>query len=209
MLPHADRLPTDVADTSSKQEKSARLALIMALIAFGAVMRLVPHPWNLAPVGAIGLFGGAHFRRATWALCIPLAAMFLSDCVLELALGRGRGFHVFMPFTYLAFLGYVALGRWLATNRRADRVLFSVLAGSSLYFVVTNLGYWLLSPSDLPPPFGYPKTLSGLVTCYWLALPFAPATFVGDLIYSAALFGVFALAERAVPALAPAQAAGK
>jgi hypothetical protein len=57
----------------------------------------------------------------------------------------------------------------------------------------------------------YPRTLSGLTACYVAAIPFFRNSIVGDLLYSAALFGGFALAQRrfavlreeAVPVLSP------
>src|SRR5713101_6608411 len=37
----------------------ARLLLATALVVLGTVMRIVPHPWNLTPIGAVALFSGA------------------------------------------------------------------------------------------------------------------------------------------------------
>src|SRR6266536_6661526 len=63
---------------------------LMAGLVFGAaLLRLLPHPPNFTPVAAIALFGGAHFARKFWAFAVPLAAMFVSDAVLEVATGRG------------------------------------------------------------------------------------------------------------------------
>jgi hypothetical protein len=42
----------------------------------------------------------------------------------------------------------------------------------------------------------YPKTLAGLATCYAAALPFFERTLLGDVFYTAVMFGGFALAER-------------
>ena len=39
-----------------------RGAVIVTLITVSAVLRIVPHPWNLTPVGAMALFSGAMFR---------------------------------------------------------------------------------------------------------------------------------------------------
>src|SRR6516165_4918621 len=56
-------------------------ALPYALIAIGAVLRVVPHPWNFAPIGAMALFGGAVLPRGV-GIAVPLAALALSDAVL-------------------------------------------------------------------------------------------------------------------------------
>ena len=68
------------------------------------------------------------------------------------------------------------------------------MSGSLVFFVVTNLGVWLVG--DL-----YPRTLDGLVTCYIAAIPFFRNTLAGDACYTVALFGGFALAQRYVPSL--------
>ncbi len=52
---------------------------------------------------------------------------------------------------------------------------------STVFFVVSNLGVWLGG--------FYPLTLSGLVECFVLALPFYGAILVGDGFYAAILFG--------------------
>ena len=43
-------------------EKVNRRPLALALTVAGAVARLVPHPWNFAPVGGMSLFAGARLR---------------------------------------------------------------------------------------------------------------------------------------------------
>ncbi|MBI1884495.1 MAG: hypothetical protein HYS08_09880, partial [Chlamydiae bacterium] len=47
----------------------------------------------------------------------------------------------------------------------------------------------------------YPKTLSGLETCFIAAIPFFRNTLLGDLFYVTILFGAFALAEKKFPTL--------
>jgi len=47
----------------------------------------------------------------------------------------------------------------------------------------------------------YPKTTAGLLACYVAAIPFFQNTLLGDALYTAALFGGFALAEKRFPIL--------
>lgn len=190
---------------------SYRFWLVAALVAFGAAMRLVPHPWNMAPIGAMALFGGAAVPRTRFALAVPLAAMLISDfCLWAL---RGDTY-VVQPFIYAAFLAYLGLGLLLrrrqplfnGDKRRglldAAAVGGSAVVGSISFFVLTNLGVWLT------PLFGYPQTWAGLLDCYVQAVPFFYGTLVGDLFYAALLFGTFALCERRWPLFArPVEAA--
>ena len=145
------------------------------LIALGVVARLVPHPWNFTPVGALGLFAGANCPpRVAW--LVPLAALLVGDLIL--------GFYspIMMLFVYLGFLAAPAIGRLMIAGRRSvPRIGGAVVVSTSVFFVVSNFGVWL---SGL-----YPLTLSGLVQCYVQAIPFYGATLVGDGLYATILFG--------------------
>jgi hypothetical protein len=92
------------------------------------------------------------------------------------------------------------MGLWLRNRVRLPLVAGAVLGSSILFFVLTNFAVWALS-GDGPFPLGYPKTWAGLIACYTMAIPFFHWTLLGDLTYSTALFGGFALLTRTVPAL--------
>lgn len=169
-----------------------------AFVAAVAALRLVPHPYNFAPVTAMALFGGAHFDRRAWAFAVPLAAMALSDLALEGLFGIG--FHDQMAAVYLSFAAVVGIGLLLRGRRRTMPIAAASVAASVLFFVVTNFGVWATGTL-------YPLTLSGLIACYVAAIPFFGSTLLGDLFYVGVLFGGFALAERAAPRLAPTPSA--
>jgi hypothetical protein len=163
-----------------------RFFVVSGLILAAALMRLVPHPPNLAPIGAMAMLGGACLTDRRLAFAVPLTAMFLSDLVL--------GFSAVTPAVYLGFLGYVCLGLWLRGRRQVVPIVAASLAGAVLFFLITNFAVWLLF--DL-----YPKTSAGLAECYVAALPFFRYTLAGDALWVTVLFGCVALAERGVPAL--------
>jgi len=166
---------------------------LVAMIVAAASMRIVPHPPNVTPIAAIALFGGAHFDRRWHAFAVTLGAMLLSDAALELMFGWG--FHALLPVVYLTFAAVVGLGVWLRPGRRrALPVAGAAVAASTLFFLITNFAVGALGT-------GYPPTAAGLSACYVAALPFYGWTLAGDLMFTAALFGGFALAERHVPAL--------
>ena len=75
----------------------------VGVVALGAAARLLPHPWNFTPLVAIGLFAGAHARKAGIAVLATLLSLALSDGVL----GFYRGFW----WVYAAALISVLLGR--------------------------------------------------------------------------------------------------
>jgi hypothetical protein len=161
--------------------------LAVLLVVFGVVMRLLPHPANLAPVGAIALFGGAVLpRKLGWWL--PLAVMVISDIFI--------GFYNGIVFTWLGFLLVGVYGMTLRNQSNWFRVPFGALGSAVIFFIVSNFGVWLVGNL-------YPLTLAGLIHCYEMALPFFRNTFVGDFLYGWVLFGLYALATRLVLKRAP------
>jgi hypothetical protein len=161
------------------------LALLTAILA-AAALRLVPHPPNFTPIGAMALFGGAYLGRRGLAFVAPLAALLLSDAVL--------GFYRGMDFVYASVALIVVIGWWVSSRRTQLRIGAAALASSVSFFAITNLGMWLFSGF-------YPLTSAGLAACFAAAIPFFQNTLAGDLFYTALLFGGFRAAELMVPRL--------
>lgn len=163
---------------------SPRFAVIAGLILAAAASRLLPHPPNFTPVGAVALFGGACLADKRLAFLVPLAAMFLSDLVL--------GLHRGMPVIYLCFALVVCLGFRLRCHRRPLPVAAAAVAGALLFYLVSNFGVWARGRM-------YPLTIDGLAACYVAALPFLQNMLLGNLGYAALLFGGLAVAEQRFP----------
>jgi len=171
-----------------------RFWLALALVIGGVALRVVPHPWNFAPIGAIALFAGARFERWSVALLTPLITMFAGDTLLEIF--TGHGYHSLMPVIYATYALIALLGMTLRDRRTSFFAIGGcVLASATIFYLVTNFAIWLTSPL-------YAKTGAGLIACYVAAIPFFGNTLASDALFSALLFGLFALAERAIPIFA-------
>jgi hypothetical protein len=164
----------------------ARLLALLIAIVGAAALRLVPHPPNFAPIGAMALFSGAQLGRRPLAFAAPLGALLLSDVII--------GFYPGMGFVYASVALIVLIGSAIGSRISVIRVGAAALASSILFFIVTNFGTWLSSGM-------YPHDLAGLAACYAAAVPFFQNTVGGDLVYAALLFGGFALLEDAIPGL--------
>lgn len=158
--------------------------LVIGVVVAAALLRIVPHPPNFAPVAAMALFAGAHFDNKRIAFLLPLVAMFLSDIVL--------GFHAGMLLVYVCMCIVVAIGMQIRGKVGLLTVAGGALAGSVIFFVVTNFGVWLSSGM-------YPLNAGGLVASYVAAIPFFHYTLGGNLFYAGVLFGGFALIETRSP----------
>ena len=167
---------------------NSRIVALLSAIVVAAVLRLVPHPANFTPIGAMALFSGAYLGRRGLAFAAPLGAMVLSDAVL--------GFYSGFWITYVAIALIVAVGFLALSRLSVLRIAGAAIASSVLFFLVSNFGTWAASGM-------YPHTLAGLSACYVAAVPFFQNTVAGDLFYAALLFGGFALLERSVPSVRP------
>src|SRR6476646_3098848 len=108
----------------------SRILAILSGILVAAALRLVPHPPNFTPIGAMALFSGAYLGRRWLAFAAPLGALLLSDLVLGFYHGQAT---VYFSVALIAMIGMAALER-----RSALRVGLAAIASSILFFVITN-----------------------------------------------------------------------
>lgn len=169
----------------SQSPSSRPRSVVLTLIVVAAVLsRLIPHPLNFTPIGALALFGGARFADRRLAFALPLLVLFVADLF--------AGLHVLIPVVYASFAVNVLLGRWVRRHPSVLSVAGMTLVGSIQFFAVTNFASWVM---------WYPPTLAGFAECYVAALPYFRNTLLGDAAWSLALFGGFALLERGFPAV--------
>ena len=169
---------------------NARNIFILVLIIAAAAVRIWGDlPYNFTPVAAIALFGGAMFTKRFLAIGVPLAIMLVSDVFL--------GFHSSLLAVYAAFLTIVFIGMAISTKPTMLKALGGAVAGSVLFFLITNAAAWWVLPE-------YSKDLTGLMSSYAAGIPFFRGTFAGDLLFTTIFFGSYKLAEYRFPQLAKA-----
>ncbi len=150
------------------------LLMIIGLIAVAAIWRLINHQYQFAPnlelVTMVSIVAALTFGWRA-ALLTSVGTMAVSDAII--------GNAPILVFTWGSFaligLGSVILRK--LNNKPKTQVLASagfVVASSTLFFVVTNLGVWLQG--------WYPATWAGLIICYQLAIPFYRTMLIGNLI---------------------------
>ena len=176
-----------------------RFSVITLMVVLAALSRLLPHPPNVAPIAGMALFGAGYYSKKYWAYLIPIAAMWVSDLILNNVL-YAQYFDSFVwfysgsLFTYAAFALIVLLGSYTLRKKNIGTIIFSALGASVIFFIVSNFGVWLTSPL-------YAKSWAGLTACYAAAILFLQNTLVGDLAYTAVLFGLFELSKSWFPSL--------
>jgi hypothetical protein len=156
---------------------------------------------NFSPLMASALCG-ALFLPGWIGLVVPVAALLLSDLVLNLHYGEPM-VSAQLLWTLPGYLVAVAIGWSLRGRTRLIPVLGGTLAASLLFYVVTNTGSWLGLAS-------YPQNFSGWVQAMTAGLPGYPPTWsflrnslTGDLLFAAFFVAMErALSTRKVSAVA-------
>ena len=157
--------------------------ILYVYVLAAAVLRILPHPWNLAPVGAMFLFSAATFRSRRQGWLVPLAALMISDYAVVQILWHGQ-VSWFSPANWTAFSLAGLLGWTLRSKITVPRVAGAALGGAITFFVVSNFAVWARGTM-------YPHTLTGLAACYTAAIPFFRNDVAGNLVYCAAMFGSY------------------
>jgi len=172
-----------------------RALTLVAMILAAAATRIIPHPWNFTAVGAMCLFGGAYFQRRWMAFLVPMAALLLSDVVLAATVYGFRGFNV-ISMSYLLFALTTLLGMMLRGRVNVATVPAAAIIASGGFFLISNFHVWVTGHT-------YPHTTAGLMACYTAAIPFAQNMLLGNLFYSAIMFGGWELLQKGLPVLRP------
>ena len=158
-------------------------------------------PFGFAPQIAMAIFGGSMIADKRWAFILPLLSMFLSDLLYQALYLNGytaiSGFYPGQLTNYILFAGLTVFGFLLKKATVLCVAAFSV-SGSLLFFLASNFFVWLGGGG-----FARPKTFEGLVQVYADGLAFyreygliegfAGNLFLGDLFFSALLFGGYYL----------------
>lgn len=159
-------------------EGKKSFSLQHGLIILGLLTRILPHPPNLTALTSVSLFSGSHGNRR-WFWIIPIGAMIISDAIIGFYTWQIMA-SVYVSFIMTGLLGYI----FLRKRRTFPKIIICALAGSILFYLITNLAVWAWSGM-------YPKTLAGLVESYVLALPFLKNMVIGDFIYSVSFFSIY------------------
>jgi hypothetical protein len=162
-------------------DRAFAMLVAVLLVVLAAASRVIPHPWNFTPMIAVALFAGARIDRSWLAAIAVIGCLALGDIALG-AFPYGG-----MEWVYGSMLLVVATGRLLRTRTGMIATLVAALGAGFVFFVVTNFAVFMAGGL-------YPRTGAGLVECYTAALPFYRNQIVGDVVFTSALFGLYALA---------------
>ncbi len=140
------------------------LKISLGIFAALAASRFIPHPPNFTSLIALSFYIPALLGTRF----IP--ALILSFAVTDFIIG----FHSTLLFTW----GSVLLISFLPTyfSRGITKRISGALLGALVFFVITNFGVWSGGM------YGY--SMSGLVMCYTMAIPFFAYSLISTVLFS-------------------------
>jgi hypothetical protein len=183
--------------------------LIVAAVAYRIVTGLAitsGTTWlsNFAPLAAIALCGAAYLPRH-YKFTVPLIALLISDIVLNIHYGAPM-LDPLIGCRYLALIVVGLLGLALANRASWKTLLPASIAGSIVFYVITNAFAWLSDP-------GYAKNFAGLIQSLTVGLPqysstpswmFFRNSVVSDLLFTGLFILCLHWGRASEPARAPA-----
>jgi len=141
----------------------------MTWITLIIIGRLIPHVANFVPIFTIvSLLLIQHGRLKALSIFIP--TLFISDCLLWIIKGYSLNGN-WLIINYLSYLLFFVLPLNNYKVLRHGGVMFPVV-----FWMVSNYLIWQLTPY-------YDNDFSGLVNCYWFALPFLGTSLLANSIF--------------------------
>ena len=147
----------------------------ISLILILAFARLIPHPPNFTPIIAVAIVSGYFFKNINLSLLTLLIAMLISDLFI--------GFYENVIFVYSSLLLITFVFHKISNKINFKNLFIYGFAGSLIFFAVSNFGVWALGSPGVYD-IAYEKSLTGLIECYILAIPFFGNTFMSTLIFA-------------------------
>ena len=151
-----------------------KILLIIVLVAIAVSWRIINHNYSIAPnLELITVVSVLAAIIIDWkaAIIVPLGSIILSDLII------GNSSIFIFTWSSFALIGIGSLLLRKLNNKPKSQIIYSLgfaVASSFTFFIITNFGVWAQG--------WYPATLTGLITCYTVALPFYRTMLIGNMI---------------------------
>jgi hypothetical protein len=151
-----------------------KAVLASLLILLSVLFRTI---WHLGPnieFVTTASFLAATYLGGNWAVLVPLIAMIISDKLIG-------NTNIFI-FTWSGFILIGLMDYWFIKRLGRKKIIpkqtgMGVMA-SLFFYLYTNFGVWFLDAFGM-----YPRTLTGLIECYLMGLPFLRLNLLGNLLF--------------------------
>ena len=141
-----------------------QISIYIGIFIVLALSRFIPHPPNFTSLLALSFYVPVIFGLRY------LPALLISFAITDFIIGYHSG--TFFTWGSVFLIGLIA--NLFAKNITTR--LTGALVGALIFFVISNFGVWVSGM--------YGLTITGLLTCYTLALPFFAYSIISTTIFS-------------------------
>jgi hypothetical protein len=120
--------------------------------------------------------------------------LFINNVIYAAYYPEFTWFYEGFYWQYISYILIALLAIPLFTKVSKERILIASLGSTTIFFLISNVGCLVGNAN-------YSQNFMGLMNCYAAGIPFIKGTLLGDLFYSAVLFGSFAFAQFKLPVL--------
>ncbi len=179
----------------NKYGRLAVFTLVLAALATACKLAFGPNlDWSgFSPVFAIALVAGFISREKNASFLLPLAALLISDVLIELCFRQGifpyGGFYEGQWKNYLIILSCTVVG-WLLKGKNFATILAGGLLAPTVFFLLSNLNVWVSNEVV------YTRDVNGLLNCYAAGLPFYKNAVLSTLVFLPVILWMYNLVMR-------------
>jgi len=166
------------------------MPLAIAILVLAAGWRVftlyVPPLSNFSPVMALAFCAGAYTRRG-WMWLAPFAALLLSDVYIDRYYAAAYHYEwtaAGAVLRILCFAGALGLGVLVSRRRNWLNLFGGALAGSVLFYLVTNTVSWTGDPGYAHDAAGWWQAMTVGHAQYYPTLFFFRNTLASDLLFT-------------------------
>ncbi len=148
-----------------------QVSICISIFIILAMSRFIPHPPNFTSLLALSFYVPVIFGLRY------LPVLLISFAITDFIIGYHTG-------TFFTWGSVFLIG--LISQFFAKTLIFRMsgaLIGALIFYIITNFGVWVSGM--------YGLTLSGLVTCYTLAIPFFAYSIISTIIFSSLIEIIF------------------
>lgn len=153
----------------------------ISLILILSFSRLIPHPPNFTPIIAATILSSIFFNKSTKSISVVIISFLITDIIL--------GFYPSMMITYLSLILLILLSHNFFTSVNFKNLFFYSLTSSVIFFLLSNFGFWMFSGL-------YEISFSGLLKCFYMAIPFFKNTILSTIIFSYTFLVIYKLPKN-------------
>ena len=183
-----------------KLNKSNLLVLFILILACALYRVWDSRPMGFAPQIAMALFAGSISKDKRFAFLFPVLSLFISDLLYQFLYYQGlstiKGFYDGQWQIYLMIASITIIGFFINKNK-IGQIFIGSLAGAVYFFIISNFMVWIGGGLDINNQ-PYPRSFSGLMLCYSVALPFFKWSVLSTLLFNGIFFGSFYLLGKSV-----------